>query len=67
MEIRSTVPWYKSKRVWWNFITIALGIGQHLSDGGGIPAGTMEIINPLGNLLLNQLTDGAKITATQRP
>ena len=53
---------WRSRRFWFNAITVALGLAGHFADAGILSAGTMAIVNPVGNLILNQVSDGAKLT-----
>ena len=67
MEVRESKPWWRSKRFWWNLLTLGLGITSVLGQQGVIPGEAMAIVNPIGNLVLNQITAGEKITATSQP
>ena len=62
MEVRNEKPWYASKRFWFNLLTLGIGIFATLGQNGIVDEKVIAIGVPVGNLILNQLTDGAKIT-----
>lgn len=64
MEIRNSKPWYQSWRTWFNLL---MGVGTVAAQQGLIPAETVAAVGTIGNLVLNQITDGAKITLTAKP
>ena len=63
MDTRIEKPWYQSKRFWFNLLTLGLGIFTSLGTSGVIDGKVIAIAAPIGNLLLNQITDGAKLTS----
>lgn len=63
-QVRPEKPFWQSKRFWFNLLTLGLGVAGTLGTAGIIPASAMAVVNPVGNLVLNQLSDGAKLTAS---
>lgn len=63
METRASKPWYKSTRTWFNLL---MGLGAVAAQQGLIPADAVASVGTIGNLFLNQITDGAKITLVQK-
>jgi hypothetical protein len=61
MDVRTNKPFWLSKRFWWNLLTLGFGAASILGAQGVIPGETMAIVNPIGNLILNQISDGAKL------
>jgi hypothetical protein len=55
-------PWYKSKTIWFNIITICLGFFQVVNQNIPIPAQYLAYINAVGNLILRFITD-TKLTS----
>lgn len=58
-DFRIEKEFWKSKRFWWNILTLGLGVLGGLGDAGVISGQAMAVINPVGNMILNQVTDGA--------
>jgi len=48
--------WYKSKTLYFNLITILLGVVQVVSNVYYIPTDILALINGIGNVLLRFLT-----------
>lgn len=48
--------WYQSKTLWYNIVTIALGIVQVVSDVYIIPTEILTLVNGIGNVVLRFLT-----------
>lgn len=48
--------WYTSKTIWFNVITVALGIMQVVSDTYPIPTEALSMIIGVGNVVLRFLT-----------
>lgn len=48
--------WYKSKVIWWNIITIVLGIVEVYNKSYPIPAEVLSFVNGIGNMVLRFLT-----------
>lgn len=48
--------WYTSKTIWFNIITIVLGIIQVISNSYAIPSEILATINGVGNLILRVIT-----------
>lgn len=59
---RKRKPFYQSKRFWMNTLLAALGLASDLSGAGVINGPTGLIVGAASNLLLNQFSDGAKLT-----
>lgn len=55
-------PWYKSKTIWFNVITMLLGCFQLVNQTFPIPAQYLAYINAGGNLILRFITD-TKLTS----
>lgn len=51
--------WYRSRTVWFNIITIALGVVQVVSDVYAIPTDMLALVNGVGNVLLRFLTSSS--------
>lgn len=49
--------WYQSKTIWFNLITIALGIFGVINDVYSIDPKLLALINGIGNVFLRFLTD----------
>ena len=56
MSIQDGKPWYTSKTLWFNIVTLALGIVQLVSDVYIIPEDYLALILGVGNLVLRFLT-----------
>lgn len=63
MEPRVEKPWYKSKRMWFN---IVMGIGAVLAQHNVIPADAVAGVGAIGNVILNSVSDGAKLTLVSK-
>ena len=59
---RKTKPFYQSKRFWGNALLTGLGVVSQLAGDGTIHGSTGLIVGALSNVLLNQFSDGAKLT-----
>lgn len=60
-EVRISKPWYKSWRTWFNLL---MGCSAVAAQQGLIPPAVIAAVAPIGNMILNQISDGAKITLT---
>jgi hypothetical protein len=49
-------PWYKSKIVWVNVISILLEVSQILTGVNWIPTGTLTLVINILNIILRKLT-----------
>jgi hypothetical protein len=49
-------PWYKSKIVWVNVISILLEVSQILTGVNWIPTGTLTLVVNILNIILRKLT-----------
>jgi len=56
MAKETTKVWYKSKTLYFNLITILLGVVQVVSNVYYIPTDILALINGIGNVLLRFLT-----------
>jgi hypothetical protein len=59
---RKTKPFWQSKRFWGNFLLTGLGIVSELAGNGTINGSTGLIVGAVSNVLLNSVSDGAKLT-----
>ena len=66
MELRVIKPFWESKRFWWNVGAVILAVVQSLTGTGVIPEEVMAVVGALGNVVLNQKSDGARLTAGAR-
>ena len=66
METRVVKPFWESSRFWWNIGTVLIAIVQGLAGAGVIPDEALAIVNPIGNVILNQRSDGARLTVGAR-
>jgi len=62
VEVRIAKPFWESSRFWWNLVTVLVAVVQALAGSGVIPTEALAIINPIGNVILNQRSDGARLT-----
>lgn len=61
-DFRGSKPWYTSWRTWFNLL---MGISAVAAQQGIIPPSVVAAVTPIGNIILNQITDGARITLTR--
>lgn len=48
--------WYTSKTLWFNIVTISLGMVQVVSDVYAVPTDILALVNGVGNVVLRFLT-----------
>lgn len=49
-------PFWKSKTLWFNLITIALGVVQVVTEVYPLPVEVLGLVNGVGNVLLRVVT-----------
>jgi len=59
MAKQNCKPIWKSKTVWFNLITLALGVLEILNGVYMVDAQQLLLVNGVGNLLLRYVTDTA--------
>jgi len=59
MAKQNCKPIWKSKTIWFNLITLALGVLEILNGVYMVDAQQLLLVNGVGNLLLRYVTDTA--------
>jgi len=59
MAKQNCKPMWKSKTVWFNLITLALGVIEILNGVYVVDAQQLLLVNGVGNLFLRSITDTA--------
>tara|TARA_R100000750_G_C2275069_1_gene68997 strand:+ start:59 stop:250 length:192 start_codon:yes stop_codon:yes gene_type:complete len=49
--------WFRSKTLWWNFITLVLGVVEVYSGVYYVPTDVLALVNGAGNVFLRMVTD----------